>query len=287
MTTTPPMYWTPPSRWGAGRVLGLVFGILLLIPGLGLLVGGGALLWADQTHRSGDFLFSDTDNFSTNGYALTSERIDLATGADWVPLSASLGKARAEVTAADPSTEIFVGVAPVTEGSAYLDGVQRSVINDLGTTANDETVVPGDAPPGPPGDQNFWAARTSGPGTQRLDWTPSQGEWLFVVMNADASAGVAMDARIGATVPALGGLAWGVGAAGLVLVGIGTLLLVLAIRRQRPGRGYSAGPYIQPSGIRPVTAPSWTPPAPVDRTKAADARTETPAPSPPPVPPPG
>ena len=283
MTTAPPMYWTPPSRWGAGRVLGLVFGILLLIPGLGLLVGGGALLWADQTHRSGDFLFSDTDNFSTNGYALTSERINLATGADWVPLSASLGKARAEVTAADPSTEIFVGVAPVTEGSAYLDGVQRSVINDLGTTANDETVVPGDAPSGAPGDQDFWVAQTSGSGTQRLDWTPAQGEWMFVVMNADASAGVTMDARIGATVPALAGLAWGVVGAGLVLVLIGTLLLVLSIRRQRPGRGYSAGPYIQPASV----PPSWAPPPPVDRTSAADARTETPTSFRPPVPPPG
>jgi hypothetical protein len=281
MTTTQPTYWTPPSRWGAGRILGVIIGVLLLLPGLGLLVGGGALFWADQTHRSGGFLFSDSDSFSTEGYALTSERIDLATGADWLPLSATLGTARAEVTAAEPATEIFVGIAPVAQGSAYLDGVQHSVINDLGTTANDEVVVPGDAPSGPPGDQDFWVAQTSGSGTQRLDWKPSQGEWLFVVMNADASAGVDMDARIGATVPALGGLAWGLVAGGLVLVVIGTLLLVLAIRRQRPGRGYSAGPYIMPSGA----APSWTPPAPVDRTTAAEAPTRTPSSSRPPVPP--
>jgi hypothetical protein len=84
-------------------------------------------------------------------------------------------------------------------------------------------------------------------------------------------------------VPALAGLAWGLVGAGLALVVVGTLLLVLSIRRQRPGRGYSAGPYIQPSSV----VPSWAPPPPVDRTTAADARTQTPTTSAPPVPPPG
>jgi hypothetical protein len=262
----------PPQRWGPGRVLALVFAILLLLPGLGLVVGGGVLLWADQSGRTDGFVFSETDDFATEGFALVSERIDLATGADWVPLSAALGTARAEVTAGDPGTEIFVGVAPVTEGSAYLDDVGRSVVDDLGTTANDERFVPGSPPSGPPGDQDFWVAQASGSGTQQLDWEPTQGDWLFVVMNADGSAGVSIDARVGATVPALGGLAWGVLGTGLFLVLIGTLLLVLALRRPRPGRGYSAGPYAMPSG----PAPSWTPPAPVDRQTAADARTETP-----------
>jgi hypothetical protein len=278
MTTTPPAYWTPPTRWGPGRILAVVFGVLLLLPGLGLLLGGGALLWADQTHRSGGFVFSDTDNFSTDGYALVSERVDLATGADWLPLSAALGTARADVTPADPGTEIFVGVAPLAAGTDYLDGVGRSVINDLGTTANDELFVPGGAPTGAPGDQDFWVAQTSGSGAQQLDWKPTQGDWLFVVMNADGSAGVAMDARIGATVPALGGLAWGLIGGGLFLLVIGTLLLVLAIRRPQVGRAYAGGPYVMPSG----PAPSWSPPAPVDPTTAADARRETPS-SPPPT----
>jgi hypothetical protein len=273
MTTTPPAYWTPPTRWGPGRILALVFGVLLLIPGLGLALGGGVLLWADLGDRTDGFVFSANDGFSTDGFALTSERIDLATGADWLPVSAALGKARAEVTATDPSTELFVGVAPAAEGSAYLGDVARSVIQDLGTTSNDERFVPGAPPAGAPGDQNFWVAQTSGPGTQQLDWTPTQGDFVFVVMNADGSAGVSMDARIGATVPALGGLAWGVLGSGLFLLVIGGLLLVLAIRRPKVGRAYTAGPYVMPSG----PAPSWSPPTPVDRTTAADAaKSETP-----------
>jgi len=267
MTTAPPTYWTPPSRWGVGRILGVVIGVLLLLPGLGLVVGGGVLLWADQGNRTDGYVFSETDDFTTQGYALVSERIDLATGADWFPLSAALGTTRAEVTAVDPGTDLFVGIAPLAEGTAYLDGVERSVIDDLGTVAIDEVLVPGGPPSGPPGDEDFWVAEASGSGTQRLDWVPAEGDWLFVVMNADASAGVAMDARIGATAPGLLGLAWAVLGTGLLLVVVGALLLFLAIRHPRVGRAYTAGPYVMPSG----PAPSWTPPSPTDRTTAADS----------------
>jgi hypothetical protein len=267
MAAAPPTYWTPPSRWGVGRILGVVFGVLLLLPGLGLVIGGGVLLWADQGNRTDGYVFSETDDFTTQGYALVSERIDLATGADWFPLSAALGTTRAEVTAVDPGTELFVGIAPLAEGTAYLDGVERSVIDDLGTVAIDEVLVPGGAPSGPPGDEEFWVAETSGSGTQRLDWEPAEGNWLFVVMNADASAGVAMDARVGATAPGLLGLAWAVLGTGLLLVVVGTLLLFLAIRHPRVGRAYTAGPYVMPSG----PAPSWTPPSPTDRTTAVDS----------------
>jgi hypothetical protein len=104
---------------------------------------------------------------------------------------------------------------------------------------------------------------------------------MFVVMNADGSGGVAIDARVGATVPALTGLAWGVLGLGLFLVVVGTLLLVLALRRPRAAKAYSTGPYVMPSG----PTPSWTPPPPVDRDTAADARLETPSSTPPQQPP--
>lgn len=259
MTAAPQPTWTPAPRWGAGRIVALVIGVLLLLPALGLLLGGGVLLWADSSQRTDGFVFSETDDFATSGYALSSERIDVAAGADWVPLSAALGTARAEVTSRDSGGEVFIGIAPVDEGSAYLDGVEHSVIDDLGTTAVDERSVPGGSPSGPPADQDFWVAQASGSGTQQLDWEPAEGDWVFVVMNADASAGVSIDARIGATVPALGGLAWGLLGVGVVLLLISVLVIVLAVRR----------PPVVYAG--PPQAP-WTPPAPVDRTTAADAQ---------------
>jgi hypothetical protein len=265
MTASPQPTRAPASGWGAGRITALVLGIVILLPAAGLLLGGGVLLWADQGNRTDGFVFSETDGFSTDGYALASERIDLATGADWVPLSATLGTARSEVTSTDSGTDVFVGIAPVSEGQAYLDGVEHSVIDDLGTTANDEVRVPGGAPSGPPGDQDFWVTQASGPGTQRLDWEPAEGDWIFVVMNADGSAGVSVDARVGATVPALGGLAWGILAAGLLLLVIGVLVVALAVRR-RPAS------YPQGIGGGPGAPPPWAPPPPTDRSTAADSQ---------------
>jgi len=262
MTATSQPKWAPASGWGAGRIITLVLGSVLLLAAAGLLVGGGVLLWADLGNRTDGFVFSEADGFWTDGYALSSERLDLSTGADWVPLSATLGTARVEVTSTGAAADVFIGLAPAAEGAAYLDGVEHSVINDLGTTAVDEVRVPGGEPLGPPGEQDFWVAQASGPETQRLDWEPAEGDWLFVVMNADGSAGVSVDARVGATVPALGGLAWGMLGTGLLLLVIGVLLVVLAIRR-RPAQ--YVGPPI--GGRRP---PPWTPPPPVDRSSAAD-----------------
>ena len=94
MTTSPPPTWyppPPPQRWGPGRVIALVVGILVLFPALGLIAGGGVLLWADGPGRDNDgYLYSASDSFSSSGYAITSASVDLSTGgADWVPVSSA------------------------------------------------------------------------------------------------------------------------------------------------------------------------------------------------------
>jgi hypothetical protein len=273
MTAAPQPPWTtaPAPRWGAGRIVALVFGILLLLPGLGLLLGGGVLLWADSAERNDDgYVFSERDAFATDQFALVSERIDLATGADWVPLSAALGTARLEVTASGSTDEVFVGIAPVSDGEAYLDGVGRTVIDDLGFDNPTQTTTSGEAPSGPPADEDFWVAQSSGAGTQSVSWVPADGSWMLVVMNADGSADVSVDARIGATVPALGGLGWGLLGSGAFLTLLSVSLLVIAIRRPARYTGPQAPvPAAFPPGGPP---PPWTPPAPADRTTAADAR---------------
>src|SRR3954452_15297725 len=169
MTASPPPapVQVPPSRWGAGRIVALVVGVLLLLPGIGLLAGGGALLWADNSHRTSDgYLTSDSQTFETSGFALTSDRVDLSTGADWVPVSSTLGTARFSVTAADPDTDVFIGIAPAADVSGYLDGVDRTVVDDLGADVgtSGQTQVDGGPPSGPPGDETFWTAQASGTG---------------------------------------------------------------------------------------------------------------------------
>ena len=291
MTAMPQDQWVaPPSgRWSAGRIVALVLGVLLLIPALGVLAGGGVLLWADTAGRNGDgYVLSPTDTFTTDGHVLVSERIDLSTGADWLPLSSTLGTARVDITGVAPSSDVFVGIAPVADASRYLDGVSGTVIENLGfeSQAPNQHLLRGGPPSGPPGDQNFWITQRTGQGRQQISWQPADGDWMLVIMNADGSADVAVDARIGATVPALGGLAWGVLITGLLLTALAGLVIALAIRR-RPAAaapyGYaipSAGPvpsrtappWTPPTGTRPPAArPPWTPPSPTDRTTAADA----------------
>ena len=209
------------------------------------------------------FILSDDARFSSDGYALASERIDLATGADWIPVSASLGTARLEVTGTD---DVFVGIAPVNEAGAYLDGVALTVVDDVGLGDSAQRQVPGDAPSSPPTEQDFWTEQTGGQGLQQLSWAPEQGDWMLVIMNADGSAGVDVEARIGATIPALTGLAWGVLGTGILLTVIGLVLIVLSIRRRpsvpagAPYGGASAGAVI-PAPRAGEVSPIWGPPA--------------------------
>jgi hypothetical protein len=73
----------------------------------------------------------------------------------------------------------------------------------------------------------FLDTLASGPGTQRLTWTASEGRWAIVVMNADGSRPVTAAVSAPVTAPALHwvwtGLFLGAGLAlipGLVLIGL-------------------------------------------------------------------
>jgi hypothetical protein len=87
----------------------------------------------------------------------------------------------------------------------------------------------GGAPATSPGEASFWSASVSGTGTQTLSWKPQPGDWTLVVMNADGSRGVAVNAAIAATLPVLGWLWVVLVVSGLVLLAIGVLVIVLAV----------------------------------------------------------
>ncbi len=233
--------WPAPPPWPAprrrtvsrtGRVVALFFAVVFLLPGLGGLAGGGILLWAHWFDRSDGFVVSPHDDFGSEGYALVSDRIDLAAGPDWLPVSGAVGTARLEVTGTG-GDEVFVGIAPAADARAYLDGVQRTVVDGLGfdAPATDSDQLPGGEPSGPPADQDFWIAQASGHGTQEVVWEPAGGDWMFVVMNADGSAQVDVEARIGAEFPSIGWIAWVALVIGSALTYVGARLLSRAFRR--------------------------------------------------------
>nr|WP_239521556.1 DUF4389 domain-containing protein [Geodermatophilus sabuli] len=253
----------PPQRWGAGRVVALVVGALLLITSTGLLVGGGALAWADTTQREDGYLSTPTDDLSTDGYALAVEDISLDTvGDEWV-IDEVLGDARLQATAADPSDSVFIGVAPAADAARYLDGVAYREIDDLGPDGglDEGRDDPGGAPAGAPGDEDFWVAQAEGSGTQVLEWRPADGDWTAVVMRSDAAGGVDVDARAGVTAPGLPWLWGGLLVAGGILLVVGALLVGLAVRPARSGPAPAVPAQPVPPPAPSAGPPAW-PPAP-------------------------
>jgi hypothetical protein len=247
------------SRWTAGRVVSVVIGAVLLAAATGLLGGGGTVLWAHTALRDDDgYVWTPAAELETARYALISDSVALeGPGLEWV-VDNVLGTARLEVRAADDDTEVFVGIARTRDVAAYLAGVGHERLSDIGPRWDRgyleprwRTDHPGGAPAVPPGESDIWRAQSSGTGVQVLQWVPEEGDWTVVIMRSDAGPGVAVEARAGATVPALawiGGLLLGLG---VLFVALGALLIAIATRRARPGPPDGA----VPAAGRPVPGP--------------------------------
>ncbi|MEU2348472.1 DUF4389 domain-containing protein [Modestobacter sp. NPDC049651] len=272
-TTAPAGPGGRPRGWTAGRVVALVAGALLVLVSTAPLAAGTGLLVADATHREGDWLVSPASTVSTGRYALVSDRVVLETaGADWV-LDDLVGRVRVQATPTDGSTPLFVGIAPSAEADRWLAGVgQRMVTGDrmwdgwtsgMGRMTTD---LAGGPPSSAPTQASIWAAQTSGPGAQRLTWTPRDGDWTVVVMRADGAAGVSADVRLAATVPALRAVSIGLLAGGALLLVVGGLLVALAVQRAH----VPPGPPTAPDGAG--TAPRIPGPAAAPTAETAPER---------------
>ena len=214
----------------AGKVVLIVVGVIAGLFAFAFLVGGCALVAVDQTQRDDDgFLMSPTVGFQTPTYAIVSESAELDTnGAEWA-LDTFLGTVRIRSKSVRP---VFVGIGPATAVDRYLATTQRDEVTDFGDRHPDYTTRTGDAPSAPPASQTFWVASATGAGQQTVDWDPEDGDWRAVVMNTDASRGVASDLSIGAE---LDSVLWiGIGLLGLgVLFAAGSALAITAAVRRR------------------------------------------------------
>ncbi len=229
-TPLPPGSGRGHSRWTTGRIVSAVLGSILALVSVGFLVAGAVLLFADRTARVDGFVTSDTQTFTSDGYAVVSNPIDFQVeGPDWPVVRSILGDVRIRATSDAGDGDIFIGIAPASEVDSYLRGVARSTFSN--SYSNEGTAIPGDAPPGPPTDQDFWAAQADGSGTQTLTWSPGSGRWDMVAMNTDASRPVAVEADAGAEVPALTWVAIGLLVLGALFLTLGTILIVIPARR--------------------------------------------------------
>lgn len=222
---------TGASRWTAPVITALVLGSLLCLFSLLLLGISGAAFWADRTQRDAGYATTDVHSFTTQGSALTTKPTDLGSGGfGWLYSPDVLGKVRIRVTPTS-SAPVFAGIARSSDVENYLAGVSHTVITEFRDDGT-ELVAGGRAPAAPAG-QSFWVASASGSGRQTLDWKPKAGSWSVVVMNTDARPGVAVDADLGAKVPALPWIALGFLVAGLIFAAGGALLLIGGLRQNR------------------------------------------------------
>jgi hypothetical protein len=189
-------------------------------------------LWLDTTQRSGGYVMTSSERFSTGGYALATRTLQISSdvpsflyGSDWLGDVRILGKS------ANPNRPLFIGIARKDDVDRYLAGVAHSQVldvngNPFGTTYRPSyRLVPGGKPPVPPNRASFWVARVAGDGTQSLTWSVKQGRWAVVVMRPDGSRGVLTDLAAGAKLPALLWVSIVVLVLGVLIVGGGGALI--------------------------------------------------------------
>ena len=221
------------TAWPARRVVALVAGSLLVLASFGLFGGGGVTLWAQQ-HRDGGYVTSGTHSYLTDGYAVTTDRVHLGDPgwtAGWQHDLLGTLRIRAQSTSADTSAPhaLFLGIGPSNQVNRYLSGVSFTKLRDLGQH-HDSTTHAGGPPTALPTAQPFWAATSVGTGVRVLEWPAQAGDWTVVVMNADGSRGLAIQADAGATVPALPWIVTGLLVGGAVLLIVGMILIIVPVR---------------------------------------------------------
>jgi hypothetical protein len=234
--TPGPAAASPPARRRipVGWVVLVVVGAIVALMAIGPVVGGGFLLWAHATQRDDEgFYTTPFERFETTSYAITSDEIDL--GAE--PTDRNTAVDLGDIATVRIDTEgrgeqaTFVGIGPKDQVDRYLDGVARAEVEDLSFDPFrvDYRHTDGDAPSALPGEQGFWVASSEGSGDQRVDWEPESGQWAVVIMNADATAGVSVDAALAAQSPwvfRIGVVLVAMGAFGLLL---GAVMLVVGV----------------------------------------------------------
>jgi hypothetical protein len=219
----------PPARpgggWTAGRVITVVLGSVLALISLGLLGGGGTLLWADQALRDDGYVTTGTATYSTTGYALASERVNLGWG--WL-LTGLVGDVRLRGTSAVPGRPVFVAIGPAGRVAAYLSGTAYTTVTGTGTGGLVSHY--GTVKPAPPQTAGIWISQAAGTGTQTLRWTAQAGDWMAVAMNPDGSARLTVRADAGVSAPGLFRLAVELIIGGVVAGALSAALVWVPVR---------------------------------------------------------
>lgn len=236
-------------------IIMLILGILITLPGLAALAGG-AVASAVGSIQGDGYLTSGTSRFSVSSFALTSPRAD-AIGED-LPgrLPFDIGTLRLRVASVAPDKPVFIGIGPQADVERYLSGVHHSELLNVRQRPfrAEYRDVPGGNPASPPAAQLIWTASVSGTGEQELACNITPGAWEIVVMNADASPGIDVQAQAGFRSDLIRPAATGLLVGGIIALLVGVPLIIFGAA----GLGRHAGP---PSAGPPPSGPAAGAPA--------------------------
>lgn len=216
-------------RWGGGRLALIVVGALLGLLGVSILIGGVAVAVVDNTRDRDGYLMSAPGQLSSGAYAVVLPNLKVHGFGGWaVDAQAMSGSLRITATSDRP---VFIGIGPSDRVNAYLGSVRHDVIEDFSTSPFRVAYRPvsGGALTGSPAAQPFWVATGTGTGTNVLTWTPQEGDWSVVMLNADGSPAIDASVSVGAVVPVLRGIAVGLCIGGSVLFFLGLALVLIAV----------------------------------------------------------
>jgi hypothetical protein len=137
----------------------------------------------------------------------------------------------------NPSKGIFIGIARERDVNRYLEDVEYDEIIEWTPTAGSNDIEYrrhyGDSVPAEPTSQTFWDESVYGADTQSLVWEPKEGDWIIVVMNQDASAGIEVTGSAGAKVPWLFWTGLGFVVGGAVILALGIVMVYFAAREPK------------------------------------------------------
>lgn len=218
------------------RALLIIIGALAGLAGL-YCAGSGV-----TTYRAVDsdgFITSQTATIVSDTLAVTAAAAEIETQSKNLSSGTALIRVRAQ---REDGGRVFVGIARAELVQAYLLGSRYEALTEIEFNPfefNSRT-VPGrsteDLLTPPESRTDIWAASSAGDGMQETSYAVVKDEdgqvipHTVVIMNADPTAGIAVEAELAVKYPRLRGTGIAFMVIGTVVVALGALMVVVGIR---------------------------------------------------------
>lgn len=208
------------------RFFAILLGLSALVLGAMCTASGYASL---QSLDEGDLLLSGQARFVTSTTGFVGATREIA--------GRSTGISEGSITVrirSHQGTGLFMGIATAEDFERYAGTARREVLDQIGydpLTARRTTLGSTDRLP-PPAESIPWAASVAGDAPLDLTWQAVDGDFVFAILNADGSPGLDVTLEFGTKFRHQRAFATAGIAIGALLVLVGFIALVLAIRRR-------------------------------------------------------